>query len=195
MRDAMTLDSTRLQRLQQTPLWDFALTLYAKPGVEAACLTLQDDAGLDVCEVLFHCWLYSSGLEAIPAALKREREQRRLWQCNVTAVLRGLRRDLKAMAATSESVKALRSTIKQAELMAERENLQRWQMWALEASDNRERVANVAEKTSDASKWLRKQLVISPHDSLSENRLKQLPTWLKSLQTLTCQLDPYQGAR
>lgn len=195
MRNSIALDSTRLQRLQQTPLWDFALTLYAKPGVETACLTLQDEAGLDVCEVLFHCWLYSSGLEAIPAALAREREQRRLWQCNVTAVLRGLRRDLKAMATTSESVKALRSTIKQAELMAERENLQRWQMWALEAPGNEERVANVVEKTPDASKWLRKQLVISPHDDLSEDRLKQPPTWIKSLQTLTCQLDPHQGAR
>ncbi|HAZ99271.1 MAG TPA: TIGR02444 family protein, partial [Halomonas sp.] len=25
-------DSNRLQRLQQRPLWDFALALYAKPG-------------------------------------------------------------------------------------------------------------------------------------------------------------------
>ena len=192
MRNSIALDSTRLQRLQQTPLWDFALALYAKPGVETACLTLQDEAGLDVCELLFHCWLYSSGLQASSTALASEREQRRWWQCHVTAVLRGLRRDLKASAAESGSVIALRNTIKQAELMAERENLQRWQKWALEAPNAEERVVNVVEKTPDAAKWLLKQLLFSPHGDLSEEHLKQRYTWFEPLQTLTCQLDPHQ---
>ncbi|MGP9765348.1 TIGR02444 family protein [Halomonas sp. AOP13-D3-9] len=195
MRNSIALDSTRLQRLQQTPLWDFALALYAKPGVEAACLTLQDDAGLDVCEVLLHCWLYSCGLEAMPAELEREREQRRLWQCQVTEVLRGLRRDLKAMAATSESVTALRDTIKQAELMAERENLQRWQTWVWEAPSAEKRVRNIAEMSPDAAKWLRKQLLYSQSDHASGGSIKTQNAWLYSLQTLTYPLDPHQGAR
>ncbi|MDQ7731872.1 TIGR02444 family protein [Halomonas sp. SpR1] len=195
MRNSTALDSTRLQRLQQAPLWDFALAVYAKPGVEAACLTLQEEAGLDVCEVLFHCWLYSFGLEALPAALEREREQRRLWQRDVTEVLRGLRSDLKAKAEASESVTALRETIKQAELMAERENLQRWQAWVWEAPDDERRVINMAEKSPDAANWLRKQLLYSQSDHPSNGGIKAQKAWLYPLQTLTCQLDPHQGAR
>ena len=195
MRDSITLDSTRLQRLQQTPLWDFALTLYAKPGVEAACLKLQEEAGLDVCEVLFHCWLYSCGLEAIPTEVARQREQRRLWQCQVTEVLRGLRRDLKASAAENESVAALRETIKQAELMAERENLQRWQAWAWEAPSDAQRVVNIAEMSVDAAKWLRNQLFYTQSGRPSDGGLKGLNVWLHTLQTLTGQLDPHQVAR
>ncbi|CDG52803.1 conserved hypothetical protein [Halomonas sp. A3H3] len=195
MRDSITLDSTRLQRLQQTPLWDFALTLYARPGVEAACLKLQEEAGLDVCEMLFHCWLYSCGLEAEPRALAYQREQRHLWQCHVTEVLRGLRQDLKASAAASESVKALRETIKQAELMAERENLQRWQAWASASPSDEERVVNVVEMSLDVDKWLLKQLFLGRCARQGEGSIKEQNEWLDSLQTLTCQLDPHQGAR
>jgi len=199
MLDSITLDSTRLQRLQQTPLWDFALTLYAKPGVEAACLTVQEEAGLDVCELLFHCWLYSCGLEAKPAALARQREQRCFWQHRVTAVLRELRRDLKASAAERESVAALRETIKQAELMAERENLQRWQAWVWEAPTEQQHVTNISTTISTASpnaaKWLLKQLFSGKSGFKPDGSLKCQKPLLRSIQTLTCQLDPYQGAR
>lgn len=195
MLETIALDSTRLQRLQQIPLWDFALALYAKPGVEAACLTLQEEAGLDVCELLFHCWLYSFGLEAIPATVARQREQRRLWQYHVTEVLRGLRRELKASAASSESVTALRETIKQAELMAERENLQRWQAWVWEVQKEEQRLINIAEMSQDPAKWLLKQLFPSNTDLQPDVCLKSQSGLLEALQTLTCQLDPHQGAR
>lgn len=195
MRDSHALDSTRLQRLEQTPLWDFALALYAQPGVEAACLTLQEEAGLDVCELLFHCWLYTFGLEATPVALARQREQRCLWQRQVTEVLRGLRRDLKASAADSEPVASLRETIKQAELMAERENLQRWQTWVLETSIEEKYVINIPNASPNAAKWLLKQLYSSKIDCQPDGSIKYQQTWLRALQTLTCQLDPRQGAR
>jgi len=195
MLDSIALDSTRLQRLQQIPLWDFALALYAKPGVEAACLTLQEEAEIDVCELLFHCWLCSSGLEAIPAVLADEREQRRLWQCQVTEVLRGLRRDLKAQAGASEPVAALRETIKQAELMAERENLQRWQAWVCEASDIQQRVRNITENAPNTATWLRKQLFMPlSHAQLKSDSITP-STLFQALQTLTSQLDPYLVAR
>ena len=190
MLESNALDSTRLQRLQQIPLWDFALALYAKPGVEAACLTLQEEVGLDVCELLFHCWLYSCGLEALPSAVARQRVQRRQWQSSVTEVLRGLRRHLKASAAASESVTVLRETIKQAELMAERENLQRWQVWALERQNEEQRVANIVETSPDSAKWLRKQLFLGERDAQSERSLKASSALFQTLQTLTCQLDP-----
>ena len=195
MRDSIALDSTRLQRLQQRPLWDFALSLYSQPGVEAVCLVLQDEAEVDVCELLFHCWLYTNGLEAVPAALEREREQRRFWQCQVTEVLRRLRQDLKPMAASSEPVAALRETIKQAELMAERENLQRWQAWVFEAPNDEERVMNVVEMSLDTANWLQNKLFSTQSGHPTGGGAKEQHAWFDSLQTLTCQRDPYQGAR
>ncbi|MGQ7262263.1 TIGR02444 family protein [Vreelandella sp. V005] len=195
MLESIALDSTRLQRLQQTPLWDFALSLYARPGVEAACLTLQEEGGQDVCEVLFHCWLYASGLEALPGAVARQREQRLQWQGRVTEVLRALRRDLKASATTSQSVTALRDTIKQAELMAERENLQRWQTWVYESDGSEQRVINIVENPQNSAIWLRNQLLNLKNERHSGSRLNDQAALLQALQTLTCQLDPRQGAR
>lgn len=195
MLESIALDSTRLQRLQQTPLWDFALALYARPGVEAACLTLQEEGDQDVCEVLFHCWLYASGLEALPGAVARQREQRLQWQGRVTEVLRALRRDLKASATTSQSVAALRDTIKQAELMAERENLQRWQTWVYESDGSEQRVSNIVENPQNSAIWLRNQLLNLKNERHSGSRLNDQAALLQALQTLTCQLDPRQGAR
>lgn len=127
----MTHDSTQLPdalraRLLSTPLWEFALALYGRDGIEAACLRLQDEAGVDVCELLWHCWLYRHGLacELPPDAVRH-------WQRDVTAPLRRLRRALKAEARTDEGVAALRATLQQAELQAEREALSRLQRQAL----------------------------------------------------------------
>lgn len=127
----MTHDSTQLPdalraRLCQAPLWEFALALYGRDGVEAACLSLQDEAGVDVCELLWHCWLYRHGLtcEVPPDAVRH-------WQRDVTAPLRRLRRALKAEARADEGVAELRRTLQQAELQAEREALSRLQRLAL----------------------------------------------------------------
>ena len=48
-------------------LWDFSVELYARPGVAAACLALQDRAGADVCLLLAALWLERRGvaLEAV----------------------------------------------------------------------------------------------------------------------------------
>ncbi|ATJ81099.1 TIGR02444 family protein [Halomonas beimenensis] len=128
----MTPDSTESvsalrPRLAAEPLWDFALALYARPGVEAACLHLQDDAGLEVIELLWRCWLFRHGLAAGPLP-----EEVRRWQAEVTAPLRRLRRDLKAEAVERASVAALRERIKAAELAAEREALARLERWSLD---------------------------------------------------------------
>lgn len=195
MRDSIALDSTRLQRLQQISLWDFALSLYAMPGVEAACLTLQDENDVDVCELLFHCWLYSCGLEVIPAKVMTIRRERCQWQQHVTEVLRGLRRDLKVLAAASDSVATLRQTIKQAELMAERENLQRWQEWILGSLNSEKKLRNRDEKTPNAAIWLRKQLFIADEEGVAKEARKMPAASLQALQTVACQLDPHQVAR
>ncbi|MDN7132193.1 TIGR02444 family protein [Halomonas sp. MC140] len=195
MPDSNALDSTRLQRLQQIPLWDFALAFYAKPGVEAACLTLQDEAGIDVCEVLFHCWLYSCGLETMSTAVSTVREERRQWQGQVTGVLRTLRRDLTSSAASNDAVAALRTTIKQAELMAERENLQRWQTWVLGGAGTEKRVINIVENRSNVAEWLEKKLNRGEKTFQFTDPSNIHSSSLLALQTLIRQLDPHQGAR
>src|SRR5690606_26452407 len=101
--EEMNDDSTEMtailrRRLSEQPLWAFALALYACPGVEAACLALQDEAGVDVCELLWRCWLLHHGARPGPAAEAGLREVRR-WQAEVTAPLRTLRRRLKPEAA------------------------------------------------------------------------------------------------
>lgn len=124
--DSTELPASLRARLEDEPLWDFALALYSRPGVEAACLHLQDDAGLDVLELLWRLWLYRHGLAAgdLPETV-------RLWQAEVTVPLRRLRRQLKAEAAERESVAALRQRLKAAELEAEREALARLEALSL----------------------------------------------------------------
>ncbi|PCF96234.1 TIGR02444 family protein [Vreelandella nigrificans] len=189
------LDSNRLQRLRQTSLWDFALELYAKPGVEHACLTLQDDAGLDVCELLFHCWLYQHGIQAAPDALGVIREERLGWQQQVTEALRQLRRELKPLAAESGPIAALRKTIQQAELQAERENLQRWQAWAWQASEHDRRLINIEPRLHDVDKWLHDTLFNALFDTHVESEQRSRESVLRAFEVLACQLDHLSPSR
>lgn len=121
MNDDSTELSTPLRsRLDGDAIWDFALTLYARDGIEPACLTLQDEAGVEVTELLWRCWLYRHGLRAgaVPPDVVA-------WQHDVISPLRHLRRDLKPAARERPSVASLRQRIKQAELDAECECLLR----------------------------------------------------------------------
>ena len=131
----MTDDSTEMLaalrcRLAESPLWPFALATYARPGVEAACLQLQDEAGVDVCELLWRCWLLHHAAIPEPGSETALAKVRR-WQREVTTPLRRLRRELKADAAEHHGVAQLRETLKRAELQAERETLARLQAVAM----------------------------------------------------------------
>lgn len=121
--DSIQLEASLRARLSAAPLWDFALGLYGRPGVESACLHLQDDAGIDVCELLWCCWLFWHG--AIPIAECPELWEVRRWQQEVTLPLRCLRRRLKAEANSDPGIAELRRTLQRAELQAERANLSR----------------------------------------------------------------------
>ncbi|MGO3668276.1 MAG: TIGR02444 family protein [Vreelandella alkaliphila] len=188
-------DSNRFQRLQQAPLWDFALTFYAQPGVEQACLVLQDRAGVDVCELLVHSWLYHYGLQVTPGALSMERKVRECWQQSVTAVLRQLRRDLKPQAAESEGIAQLRKTLQQAELQAERENLQRWQHWILQTSELNQRLTNCAISKQDVAQWLQSKLF---SDGLAFDQVVVSPereNVREAIAILATRLDRYERPR
>jgi uncharacterized protein (TIGR02444 family) len=168
-RDSTQLPSALRARLRDAPLWEFALALYGRDGVEAACLILQDEAGIDVCELLWHCWLHHHGL-ACDASL----EPVHRWQRRVTVPLRRLRRDLKPEAQQSESVAALRRTLQQAELQAERETLSCLERLALESD--------------------RLTVLPSPAPCLAEHLATRLQVQkkphLSALRTLESQLDP-----
>ena len=102
------------------PFWDYSLALYAAPGVAEACIGLQDRHGLDVNLLLFCCWASHRGHGLSGDELDRLLAVSRDWQTEVVQPLRRLRRRLKAEAAASADVAALRDSIKAQELAAER---------------------------------------------------------------------------
>lgn len=132
----MSTDSTELtadmrNELVNHPLWEFALSLYAHPGVEAACLRLQDNAGMDICELLWRCWLERHGL-APADDVEPQLYRVRAWQCDMTYPLRRRRRDLKPLIGPRPELARLRQALKEAELLAEKEALRQLQQLALQ---------------------------------------------------------------
>ncbi|XUO82665.1 TIGR02444 family protein [Halomonas sp. KM007] len=193
------MDSNRLQDLQQAlqhrSLWDFALAFYAQPGVEQACLTLQDAADVDVCELLLHGWLYCHGLQARREALADISRERAHWQGQFTEPLRHLRRELKRQAAEDEAIDALRKTIKTAELQAERVNLQRWQQWAQAPKHVSQRLEEVVDSQQDGSFWLQNRLFLANVDSASLHDSRVRDDIAAALECLASRLDHCKSPR
>lgn len=107
------------------PLWTYSAEVYAKPGVEAACLRLQDRFGVDV-NVLFYCCLaaHRYGVALNGAAIKDVLRCVDRWNADVVRPLRALRRTLKG--ATFEGIdpdekERFRDEIKRVELLAEKQ--------------------------------------------------------------------------
>ncbi|MBX6322508.1 MAG: TIGR02444 family protein, partial [Rhodospirillaceae bacterium] len=103
-------------------LWRFSLALYARPGVEAACLDLQDRRGLDVNMLLWCCWRAVEGHALAGAEIAAAEGGIAGWQVSVIGPLRALRRRLKGGAGgpSATFVAELRRDVKAAELEAER---------------------------------------------------------------------------
>ncbi len=80
----------------EEPFWTYSLELYARPGVEAACLELQRRHGVDVNLVLLCCWLATRGIELDQITLARAKRAVVDWQAEVVRPLRALRRRLGA---------------------------------------------------------------------------------------------------
>jgi len=108
----------------QEDLWEFALAVYARPGVEGACLRLQE-AGADVCLVLAALWLDRRNCALDVRGLERLQRASQHWQDTVVRPLRQLRQAWKAASSADESLAALREQLKGLELAAEREQLAR----------------------------------------------------------------------
>lgn len=108
-------------------LWNFSVALYARPGVAGLCLTLQDEAGANVCLLLAALWLERRGVAASSARIAQLEELARPWQATVTTPLRALRRAWKDAARSDAALAELRGRLAALELQAERQLLERVQ--------------------------------------------------------------------
>ncbi|MDN6855011.1 TIGR02444 family protein [Pseudomonas sp. CAN2814] len=105
-------------------VWSYALKLYARPGVEAACLALQE-GGADVCLLLASAWLGSAGVACSPARIDALESTAREWREQVVVPLRELRQRWRESAKRDLQLAPLRERIKQLELEAEKVLLER----------------------------------------------------------------------
>ena len=83
------------------PLWRFSLRTWRAPGVQEACIALQDQCGADVNLLLFCGWAGRRGHELDPGSLRLAISRVGAWQSAVVAPLRLARRGLKREAADS----------------------------------------------------------------------------------------------
>lgn len=105
-------------------LWSFALSTYARPGVEAACLRLQEQ-GADVCLLLCGAWLEQRGVARLPERVVALQQLARPWRTDVVEPLREIRRQWRVIAQQDVQLAALREQLKTMELQAERTLLTR----------------------------------------------------------------------
>jgi uncharacterized protein (TIGR02444 family) len=102
-------------------LWAFSLYHYARPGVSDLCLRLQDEQGANVNIVLWALWLGFRGQRLDSVLLAQAQRKVHSWDQHYILPLRQLRRRLKVEFGTSDdSIEAVRTQIKHAELLAEK---------------------------------------------------------------------------
>jgi uncharacterized protein (TIGR02444 family) len=103
--------------------WEFALRIYARPLVGDACLRLQNEAGVDVMMLLFTAFAAVRHRVLLTRLEIRDLDEAcRPWREQIVQPLRAIRGRLKSgpLPAPSSATEPFRSTIKAAELVAER---------------------------------------------------------------------------
>jgi uncharacterized protein (TIGR02444 family) len=103
--------------------WAFALKLYAEHGISEACLQLQNEGGVDVMMLLMTTFAaVRRGIVLTPTDIAGMDAACRDWRDRIVRPLRALRTTLKSgpAPAPNEQTEKLRSSIKAAELSAER---------------------------------------------------------------------------
>ena len=98
-----------------TGLWDWAVTAYARPGVEAVCLDLQDRQHQSVPYLLWAAWVAGEGGQPGPKTVAEAIALCRTWEAEIIAPLRAVRRRLHG-----PGREAVHESVGSAELAAER---------------------------------------------------------------------------
>jgi uncharacterized protein (TIGR02444 family) len=107
-------------------LWRYACALYARPGMEAACLAAQA-GGSNVCLALCALWLEQQGVAWSPARAQALEAIALPWSRTVVEPLRALRQQWRLAAQADDRLAALRAGVKALELEAEQGLLARLQ--------------------------------------------------------------------
>lgn len=106
----------------QESFWDWALRAYAAPGVQEACLQLQDGTGQNVPLLLWAAWTAATGRALDEDTIEGACDCARAWDETAVAPLRALRRALKGVNPDIDDAarESLRAQVKAVELSAER---------------------------------------------------------------------------
>jgi uncharacterized protein (TIGR02444 family) len=110
-------------RPRANAFWRFSLRTYRAPGVQEACLALQERCGADVNLLLFCAWVGSDGRALDEATLRSAVGRVGIWQSEVIAPLRLARRGLRRQLADdtiAASAPSLRRRVLALELELER---------------------------------------------------------------------------
>lgn len=104
------------------PFWDWALKAYAAPGVQEACLRLQDGTGQNVPLLLWAGWTAATGRVLDEDAIEGACDCARAWDAAAITPLRTLRRTLRNTNPDIDNAarESLREAVKVVELAAER---------------------------------------------------------------------------
>lgn len=108
----------------QHDLWRYACELYARPGMEGACLQAQAK-GTDVCMALCAFWLDARGVAWSAARAARLQDITEAWSGPVIEPLRALRQQWRNAALADPGLAHLREGVKRLELEAEQALLER----------------------------------------------------------------------
>ena len=152
-------------------LWSFSLDFYDRPGVAAALLALQDEAGVIVNLVLFAIWLGLSGRGKLDKEGVGEAE-RAIGSISAEVIepLRTLRRRLKT--APDTDIQRLRESIKAIEIEAERVALARLAALAPPPSE-----ADPSQRQADAEAnlmlYLGPEAATNPHAAIVRRELRR----------------------
>lgn len=103
----------------ENPLWHYALTLYAEPGVEQSCLQLQDQ-GAVINRLLLACWLGGGGISLNSVRLQQLDGD---WHNGVTLPVRAVRYRVRELLASEPTGEDCYRALRQAEMAAEQVEL------------------------------------------------------------------------